>query len=183
MKAINTALCAALLLLAIFTLFLSHKYHKVNIAPDEIWADTIYRVDTIRIPVPGPVQVVKSPPQIIYVDSSRLIAAVERGEPIEFNEVDGIKAVTDSSGRFEALEITRTEKTYETPEYKAVVSGIDPRLDFIETYRTTETIYNTEIYRQRKKRFGVGIQAGYGIGKNGLQPYLGVGVQYNIFRF
>ncbi|WP_418944767.1 DUF6808 domain-containing protein [Phocaeicola plebeius] len=49
------------------------------------------------------------------------------------------------------------------------------------------TIYQTEyIYRdivQKNKRWGLGLSAGYGIGRNGLSPILAVTVNYNLFQF
>lgn len=35
----------------------------------------------------------------------------------------------------------------------------------------------------KQKRFGLGVNAGYGISKNGLSPYIGLGVNYNLFSF
>lgn len=39
--------------------------------------------------------------------------------------------------------------------------------------------------KPKQKRFGVGVQVGYGydIQKNSLSPYVGVGVSYNLFNF
>ena len=35
----------------------------------------------------------------------------------------------------------------------------------------------------KQKRFGLGVNAGYGIIKSGLSPYIGLGVNYNILNF
>lgn len=35
----------------------------------------------------------------------------------------------------------------------------------------------------KTKRIGLGAQAGYGVSKNGLTPYIGIGISYNIFNF
>ena len=35
----------------------------------------------------------------------------------------------------------------------------------------------------KQKKFGLGINTGYGISKNGLSPYIGLGVNYNILNF
>lgn len=35
----------------------------------------------------------------------------------------------------------------------------------------------------KQKRFGLGVNAGYGISKSGLSPYIGLGVNYNILNF
>lgn len=33
------------------------------------------------------------------------------------------------------------------------------------------------------RRLDIGVTAGYGIGRSGLSPYIGVGVYYKIWRF
>ena len=69
----------------------------------------------------------------------------------------------------------------------AVVSGyLDPRLDKLQIF--PKTIYQTvtnDIYypvtvKQKKKRWGLGLQAGYGY-PGGL--YVGGGVSYNLFMW
>lgn len=75
--------------------------------------------------------------------------------------------------------------------YTAYVSGIDASLDSIDTYQKIKvfTIHDNQktteyIYRNSAgKRWGVGVQAGYGVGRCGISPYIGIGVTYNIFRF
>lgn len=71
-----------------------------------------------------------------------------------------------------------TQKKYEDSTYTAYVSGYNPRLDSISIYR--KTIYQT--ITERPRRFGVGITGGYGYGKGGLTPFVGVGIYYNLFN-
>lgn len=35
----------------------------------------------------------------------------------------------------------------------------------------------------KQKKFGLGVNAGYGISKSGLSPYIGLGVNYNLINF
>ena len=80
--------------------------------------------------------------------------------------------------------LIRKEVTYKDSTYTAVVGGIEPYLKSIEIY--PKTIYvnnNTTTTIKVRSRFGLGVQAGYGYGRNGLQPYVGVGVQYNFFQW
>lgn len=35
----------------------------------------------------------------------------------------------------------------------------------------------------KQKKFGIGINIGYGVSKNGLNPYIGIGLNYNLFSF
>lgn len=64
--------------------------------------------------------------------------------------------------------------------YHVEATGYDVNFKRIEVYPTT--IYRTERV-STPKRWGIGIQAGYGASKQGLSPYIGVGVQYNILSF
>ena len=80
--------------------------------------------------------------------------------------------------------LIRQEITYQDSTYTAVVGGIEPYLKSIEIY--PKTIYvnnNTTTTIKVRSRFGLGVQAGYGYGRNGLQPYVGVGVQYNLIQW
>ena len=70
-----------------------------------------------------------------------------------------------------------TQKEYKTDDYKLSISGYKPNLDYIEVYRRTEYITKTISPR----RWGIGAIAGYGIGKNGLSPYVGIGGFYRIW--
>lgn len=80
--------------------------------------------------------------------------------------------------------LIRQEVIYKDSTYMAVVGGIEPYLKSIEIY--PKTIYvnnNTTTTIKVRSRFGLGVQAGYGLNRNGLQPYVGVGVQYNLIQW
>lgn len=80
--------------------------------------------------------------------------------------------------------LIRQEVTYKDSTYMAVVGGIEPYLKSIEIY--PKTIYvnnNTTTTIKVRSRFGLGVQAGYGLSRNGLQPYIGIGVQYNFMQW
>ena len=80
--------------------------------------------------------------------------------------------------------LIRQEVIYKDSTYMAVVGGIEPYLKSIEIY--PKTIYvnnNTTTTVKVRSRFGLGVQAGYGLSRNGLQPYVGVGVQYNLIQW
>lgn len=79
------------------------------------------------------------------------------------------------------LQLPREQRTYEAKEYRAVVSGYRPSLDTISVF--TETRYITKVLSEKPKRWGIGIGGGYGIGRDGLTPYLGVGISYNLIRW
>lgn len=79
------------------------------------------------------------------------------------------------------LALPRTVKRYSDTLFTAEVSGYEPRLDWIEVYKPTRTV--TAYGRPPKQRWGVGVQAGYGMTKSGPSPYVGVGVSYDLVRW
>lgn len=94
-------------------------------------------------------------------------------------------AVHDTTLRVDSVlvDVPIERRIYEEDSlYRAVVSGYRPSLDSLLVYRTT-----TEITKfvpvPVKKRWGVGIQAGYGFSSKGISPYVGVGISYNLINF
>lgn len=72
--------------------------------------------------------------------------------------------------------------------YALDVSGFNVTLDQLEVYPRTvyKTITNTtERTIQEKKRWGIGLQAGYGynFGSGKAGPYVGIGLQYSLWKF
>nr|DAR52316.1 MAG TPA: hypothetical protein [Caudoviricetes sp.] len=80
--------------------------------------------------------------------------------------------------------VYREQAYYEDSLYRVWVSGYRPRLDSLQifprtVYRTvTNDIYHT--ITPKKKRWGLGLQAGYGY-PSGI--YAGVGISYNLFQW
>ena len=70
-------------------------------------------------------------------------------------------------------------KEYVDTNYRVRISGYRPNLDFIEVYKTNTVSTITE--REKKKRWGLGVTAGYGLSKDGLSPGIMVGLTYNIW--
>lgn len=78
-----------------------------------------------------------------------------------------------------------TQKRYEDSTYTAYVSGYMPSLDSILVYPKREVTIITN-RASSNKRWGIGIQAGYGVQLKGTPqfvPYIGVGITYNLFSF
>lgn len=76
-----------------------------------------------------------------------------------------------------------TQKRYSDSTYTAWVSGFRPSLDSIHVHPRREVVTVTNTVRGKPKRWGVGFHAGYGLTPHGLQPYIGVGVNYSILAF
>lgn len=79
--------------------------------------------------------------------------------------------------------VPKTQRMYEKDSlYRAWVSGYKPQLDSIYVFPKTITETITETIRIPPRRWGVGVIGGYGVGKNGFSPYIGVGVYYDLFK-
>lgn len=81
------------------------------------------------------------------------------------------------------VEVPIVSKVYQTDEYRAEIQGFRAELVDMQLYRRTEYITRTEYIERPKKRFAVGVQAGYGFAGGKMSPYIGVGVSYKILEF
>lgn len=132
-----------------------------------------------------------APELMVQTDTLRIrdTLLVERPVPVEVRVVDTmLVAVMDTVTVNDTvyLQLPREEKVYESGDYRAKVSGYRPELDWIEVY--PQTVYVTRnISVDSRKRWGIGLQAGYGAyaaaGQVRLAPYLGVGISWNILQF
>lgn len=119
-------------------------------------ADTIRIRDTVRDSIPYPVieTVVQEIPELFPV----------------YITLDG-----DMIHETVYIPVPISQKEYQTENYRAWVSGYKPSLDSIWVY--PEKI----IIREKPRRWGIGVIAGYGIGRNGLSPYVGVGGYWRVW--
>ena len=76
-----------------------------------------------------------------------------------------------------------TQKSYETDEYKAWVSGYEPNLDSIFVFPKS-TVIHEHSYKPPNK-WHIGITGGYGYGFKSKQaePYIGISITYTIISF
>lgn len=80
--------------------------------------------------------------------------------------------------------VHREQAYYEDSLYRAWVSGYRPKLDSLQIF--PKTVYHTvtnDVYHTitpKKKRWGLGVQAGYGY-PSGV--YAGVGISYSLFQW
>lgn len=144
--------------------FLAGRCSNKSRPAAEIRTDTIVRVEVIR-------------------DTVLTVSKVERVRvDTVFVRVVGGTGIgpTDSV----AVEIPIERRVYQTDDYRAVVEGFRANLTEMEVYRRTQFINTTQtVTVPDRRRWNIGIQAGYGITPRGPQPYLGVGVQYNIVKW
>ena len=120
--------------------------------------------------------------QVVKRDTLRLNAPILR----EIHKVthDTIKIVmNDTIVRRDTIYLEREQRVYEDEEYKAFVSGFQPRLDSIYVY--PKTIYETKVSTRKEwRRFTYGVQAGVGVvmpvtSSPSFGGYVGIGIGYN----
>lgn len=131
-------------------------------------SDTVTVVDTIpyRYPVPRDSAVVRyETVRLMVADTARI-------------------TITDTVRVADSVEVVVpiTQRVYGDSTYRAYVSGYRPRLDSIFVYPRTR--YVTTTVKEKNRRWGIGLQAGYGYAPgSGMSPYIGIGVSYNLFMF
>lgn len=104
--------------------------------------------------------------------------------PVNDSLVLAYQKLEDSLERFklylDAVSIRRFSNTFEDEYLKANVSGeVQGHLNYVDL---DYTIKEREI-EIPNKRWALSIYAGYGVGKEGLSPQLGVGLGYRLFSF
>ena len=127
------------------------------------------KTDTVQAP---PIVVTKTKVDTLLLVSPLPYIAWLTGDTIE---VDGCRHAKE-------------QKMYtDDSTYTAWVSGVRPSLDSIRTYRRTQYvdryIYRDIVRQPKPKRFGIGLSAGYGVGKSGLTPVIAVTVNWNLWNF
>ena len=144
----------------------SHGY------PARVDTVTVVRTDTVRDTVPTVVEkrIVRTEVVHLYLEA----------------EIDSLCSEVDSeavSVMGDSVAIPITQKTYEAETYKAWVSGWHASLDSIEVYQKTVERTITITKTTKPKRWGIGVQVGYGYSIKGFTPYIGVGISYNLLTF
>lgn len=121
---------------------------------------------------------------VVRIDTIR----VDRTVPFAVHVKDTITIHTvDTLLQPVTVQLPREEKEYRDSLYRAVVSGFRPSLDLIEVF--PRTVYQTVTVTEaaRKKRWGIGITAGYGVGLQDksviVTPYIGIGLTYNLLMW
>lgn len=132
----------------------------------------------------------KQSEKVVIRDTVTVVDTVRDTIPVPYREISIRRAtvylpalVTDSNkvGDSVPVIIPITQKEYKTNEYKAYISGYKPSLDSIETYIPTMTVYVRE--KTKLKRWGLGLQVGYGFASKSPGFYAGIGVTYNLFQW
>lgn len=153
-----------------------------NADPAKTYSDTIIVFDTVRYVEPKAATTEKLG-KLMY---KAPIVGATRTDSISEGYVtaatigsgDGGLARADSAD----VELTVIQRHYADSTYEAWVSGpVDPRLDSINIYQR-HTVITTQ-QPQRHSKWSVGVTGGAGFTARGVQPFIGIGISYAIFRF
>jgi hypothetical protein len=155
---------AGAIIIAFFAGRLTKCCPEVATTPPIVRTDTVFRRDTIVIKQKEPVA-----QYVIRTDTIRV-------------------KQTHTDTVYVEVEIPIERKVYKTDDYRAEIEGFRPNLVSIEIYPLTKYITNERLIEvPDRKRWGIGVNAGYGAmlqqGAVKAYPYVGVGVQYNIIRW
>lgn len=169
MKGKNILILVLLLFALVLGFILGRGKKGEERVKERIKAEVVTKYDTIKDVAPKPVH-----DTIVKWQATRV--------PKEH-----LRDLTEMTKGSDSVDVTLpiTQRTYRDSNYTAWVSGYQPKLDSIHTYNkmvyTTRTIERTITKPPRK--WGIGINAGYGYGINSklFEPYIGVGVTYVIF--
>lgn len=143
--------------------FAAGRWTRCRTSEPTVRRDTVMLRDTLTVPVPAP-----SATEVVRTDTCWLVRC------------DTVRR-TDTLRIPVAVPVER--RVYVTDDYRAVVEGYRPRLVSMELYRRTQVV--TATASPKPRRWGVGIQIGYGLApRTGrLEPYIGIGVQYSIWQW
>lgn len=80
--------------------------------------------------------------------------------------------------------LEREKVTWRDSLCEVYASGIMVSVDSVRHFQEHKYItIETQVPVKVKSHWGLGINAGYGVGKGGLTPYVGVGISYNLLSW
>lgn len=121
-------------------------------------------------------------PPIIHIDTVRDTLLVPKYVQVE--RFDTIRDTMDGNPIYLPVPISSYLFTDDST-YKVEMEGYNVKARNIEVYpRTiTQTVIERVEVHSKTKRWGIGVSAGGAITPHGIQPYIGVGLQYNLIVF
>lgn len=128
-------------------------------------------------------------PQSVRVDTLFIRDTIKVTEPVYVTRrmVDSVLVpITDTIRLRDTLYVFLEREQIRWEDSLSVVyaSGVRPEIDSVIHYAERMVIVKEiPVVRVKKTRWGVGIQAGAGATKDGLTPYVGVGVSYNLLSW
>lgn len=123
----------------------------------------------------------------IRVDTIRDTLKVPKYERIK--EIDTVFLQSAIDSVFIPVQVPISEYIFQDSLYRVSTQGYKVKMNSIEVYPRTiykEIATTTTVKKfDREKRFGIGVQLGYGFGftDKTLSPYIGIGISYNLITF
>ena len=156
---VMTILCVILLVLIGVLIGQKHR-QKQPLEPIETKVDTLVVRDTITQYKPIFVDKIKVDSVLIPVKDTIVIR-------------DSVYIYMD-----------REKITWRDSLCEVYASGIMPQVDSVRHFAEYKYIsIETQVPVKVKSHWGLGVNAGYGVGQGGLTPYIGIGVSYNILSW
>ena len=160
----STFLVNALLILACVFLFgfiIGQKHsQKLPVEPIKVKVDTLVIRDTTMSYRP------------IYVDRVKLDSVL----------VPVLDTMMIHDTTFVYLE--REKVTWRDSLCEVYASGIMASVDSVRHFQEYKYItIETQVPVKVRSHWGLGVNAGYGVGKGGLTPYVGIGISYNLLSW
>lgn len=121
-------------------------------------------------------------PPTVHIDTVRDTLLVPKYDQVE--RFDTIRDTVDGKPVYLPVPISSYLFTDDST-YRVEMEGYNVKANSIEIYpRTiTQPVIERVSVPTKQKRWGIGISAGGALTPHGVQPYIGVGVQYNILQF
>ena len=160
----STFLVNALLILACVFLFgfiIGQKHsQKLPVEPIKVKVDTLVIHDTTMSYRP------------IYVDRVKLDSVL----------VPVLDTMMIHDTTYVYLE--REKVTWRDSLCEVYASGIMASVDSVRHFQEYKYItIETQVPVKVRSHWGLGVNAGYGVGKGGLTPYVGIGISYNLLSW
>ena len=175
---------AVLILLAVIVSFVlgmlvESKVHKCDVG--DVHTSVEYVSESHHAPVPSDSNVVRY--DTIWPDNKEVKNIPKSGNKRAENIPQKAEKIWEDTLKSaenipQPVVIPITQKVYKDSDYTAYVSGYHSSLDSISVRHKVTTI----TIKQKARRWNVGVSAGYGMTPKGFQPYVGIGVTFNLLK-
>lgn len=157
---VMTFMCVILLTFFIGIMIRQKHPHKLPVEPIKTEVDTLVIYDTLTSYEP------------VFIERQKLDSVL----------VPVLDTILIHDTTFVFLE--REKVTWRDSLCEVYASGIMTQVDSVKHFQEYKCItIETQVPVKIRSRWGLGIQAGMGAGKNGLTPYLGLGISYNLLSW
>lgn len=136
-----------------------------------------------RMPVISPIEPIKDKVDTLFI---RDTITVQKPVYLTKTKLDSILVPADTVRLHDTLFVylQREQVVWQDSLSMVYASGILPQVDSVRHF-VEQRVVTIDHFREvtKKTHWGLGINAGYGASKDGLSPYIGIGVSYNILSW